>query len=289
MTEIFSISSACFMVPFHVKSEREWVGTYNCEIGRALADLLPDEFPNRYRLAGEAFLRRLAEAVLAERRGEWSLLEAQAQFGDDLAALGGRFGIERSMFGNIGSFDVGNSDYSTYPSWNAALHDARLPRNVAIGVSLPVRDGRLASLDPFLDQIDAIEEGVMGVPWLAAYLATHPEVMVEIRFVTDRSLSTKAREGILETMTGSGRGKQALAIASSLYDGVLLEVDEGSDWSRWVLLPDGTLMLWHFKGRVPLGRTDEAVAAWDCNGFRCSGVLFGPDGRALVRSFDTDR
>jgi hypothetical protein len=277
-TIVRSESSALFMIPFRIETGGEGSFTCDSRVSRAIAALLPEEFANRERLAGEALPERLGRAILHEREREWGLLELEEHFGADLAGLRGRFEIETSRVARISSFDVGNPDYSTYLSWNATLRDGRLPPNVAIGVSIPIEEKRLASLEPFLQRIDALEDRVLAVPWLAEDIAAHPDTTIEIRFVTNRALGTNAAEHILEVLKKTGRTSLAERLTPLLGDSILLVASEGSNWSRWILLPDGTTMLWHYKGHVPLGRTEASVAPWDCNSFWCSARIFGPDG-----------
>jgi hypothetical protein len=277
-TVVRSSSNRLFMVPLRVETGGEGFGTYDAEIARAIAELLPAQFANRERLAGEGLAKRLAEAVIDANAREWSQVELKAHFGDAVAPLAQRFTVAKSSIGYLTSFDVGGANSSATLAWNATLVDARLPSSFVVGVSIPITDKKLASLDPFLTRIDAIEARVLAVRWLRKYVDEHTSVRVEIRFVTDRSLSAKAAGAVIAELERTGRGARADRIAASLGDAILLEVYERTSLSRWIVLADGGLLLWHFEGRAPLGRDKASVDAWECGGFYCSGVVFGPDG-----------
>lgn len=70
--KVTSKAQPLFMIPWVIsRDESSELTTYNANIARALASLMPDKFTNRERLAGEFFGYELAQAVMYEIKDDW--------------------------------------------------------------------------------------------------------------------------------------------------------------------------------------------------------------------------
>lgn len=70
------------------------IKTYNANISRAIASLLPKKFANRERINGEGLRHDLAEAVMRYIEDDWNLLDAENKAGKYLEALRSKFIVE---------------------------------------------------------------------------------------------------------------------------------------------------------------------------------------------------
>ena len=79
-----SYSYSVFMLPWSMKGRRF---TYNADISRAVAALLPGESANKSTLAGDELASELADAVMASIEREWNLLGSEERAGEALKML----------------------------------------------------------------------------------------------------------------------------------------------------------------------------------------------------------
>ena len=136
-----------------------------------------------------------------------------------------------------------------------------------VGVNLPFENNKLPTFNIFLEKIDSIVGHVLSVPWLVKHLAENPTTKIEIRFVTDRSFSEKAQESFVESMI-EGKAEDLLApIKASLANSVFLEISENGRWTRWLVLPDRRMVLWHYKTESVLGWDLSKAKSWERYGW----------------------
>jgi hypothetical protein len=75
--KVSSRAQPLFMLPWVISRDGIELKTYNADIARAVASLMPDKFANRERLSGESLGYELAEAVMFEIRDRWESLKAK--------------------------------------------------------------------------------------------------------------------------------------------------------------------------------------------------------------------
>jgi hypothetical protein len=257
--------------------------SYNAGLSRAIASLLPRKFTNRERLSGEGLPAVVARKVMGEIEEQLRLLETRNKLGAELGQLEGRYTLKKTAINGISSFDVGTLDYSTekFPRWNAELHRNDLPPNVLIGVSLPYENHKLTNFDVFLGKIDAVVGLAMSVPWLSKYLAEHPETKMEIRFVTDRSMSQLAVHNFSQIMKDLGAEDFATRVQPLLAESAFLQFDEKGGWSRWVVLPGGEMVLFDFRGDKVLNWRQEDLTThnrYDTKDWYATRLMISPSG-----------
>ena len=162
-------------------------------------------------------------------------------------------------------------------SWNGVVRDPKLPPNVKIGFSFPIRKKKLIGVDSFLRRIDQYEQLAMSPDWLHQFLVTHPDAIYEIRFVEDRSFSHYAEQRLVEDLKSLGKVDLGRRVSASGADVVFLEV-KNKEWSRWVVFPNGEMLLWQYQGVTVGNWGDKDFQFSECYGWKCVGAIISPNG-----------
>ncbi len=223
---IESTSQKQFMVPLAVTADGRRFDSYDALIGQCIGEMLPERFPNKGRLLGSDLRYVVAEQVLREIRDQWDQLGSEAKLGEAYRRVQARYRILKSAIVIIGTFDVGdiaNRD-SVGTTWDAKLKDPSLPGNIRIGMNLPYEDGQPAGPDRFLESIGRFETQMKDA-WIYQYASEHPEVSLELRFVTDRSLSGQAELRLREQYQAHGFGALLERLSPQLAGACSVEVD----------------------------------------------------------------
>ena len=263
--ELYSDDQHAFMIPWRITRKGKVERTYSAEISRAVCSLLPRDFPeiDKKRICGSELRREMARSILfSEIEVEWDKLGVEHKIGKAIAPVKDKYVLRTSKIACISSIDLDFGD-----GWHATLSGPNLPSNVCIGLYVPLQDEKLGSLKPFLEKSNYYVDLTLSVPWFEKYVKEHPEVTVEIRFVEDYSMSKKARKSLLDDMEGN---KVSLAnkIKPLLKDSCFLEIDEGQGrFSRWVVLPDRKMVLWHFMGDKVVKWNSSQFDTWNDYGF----------------------
>lgn len=280
---INSSRQGIFMVPLAIIENGGARFSYNANLSRAIAALLPEKFTNRERLSGKHLSQRIAEKVMLEIEEKLNRLETRNKIGAELLQLEDRYTLKKTAISGISSVDVGTLDYSTekFFRWNAELHRNDLPENIIIGVSLPYENSKLTNFNLFLSKIDSMVDLALSVPWFSKYLSEHPDTTMEIRFVTDRSMSPKAVRYFLETLKELKAEDLANHVQDKLPESVFVEVSEKGGWSRWIVLPDRKMILFDFQGdKVLKWRLEDFVTQirYDTKYWHMTKAIISPTG-----------
>jgi hypothetical protein len=277
---VTSTEQQLFMLPWEVSGDGQTVKTYNIDISRAIAALLPAKFTNRARVAGEGFRRVLADAVMQNIKGQWESLDAENKAGEYIEILKGSYSIKSVEVNGYHGVDYGkewvNGD-STQDNLQAILKHKDLPENFLIGIALPYVNGRVENVDVFISSIERYRKLIFSVPWLNEYIAAHPKDDFELRFVGDRSFSEKAMQSFAADMKPQGKEALISEVAAVQRDASLLVVD----YRTWlIVLPDKRVVFWRFNGSNTVQKwKEEKFATWDCSyQGTCVGAIISQDG-----------
>lgn len=272
-----------FMLPWEVMRSGQKVETFNADIARAVAALIPRKFTNRERMAGEDLSRVLAEAVMRRIEDKWKALDAENKAGRYLNLLKGTYSVESVELNGHHSVDFGKewvNGNSQQDNLQAKLTRKDLPKNFFFRIALPFKDGKVENVDTFMGSIDAYHALVLSVPWLKEFIDTHPRLDYELRFVGDRSFSEKAMQSFTADMKLSGKESLVDEVAK-IQKSVSLLVVEYRTWL--MVLPDKRVVLWRFDGFDPTHLWKNESAPWDCTyQGKCVGMVVSADA-TLVR------
>ena len=132
-----------FMLPWIVSQQGRQRTTYNADISRAVAVLMPLETPNRERLTERELKVELCNAVMQHIQNQWDTLGVENRAPDGFAKLKRQYQIERAVINAYRSKDFGYTEEKGPHEENLqmTLRRASLPPNVADDVVLPYHDG----------------------------------------------------------------------------------------------------------------------------------------------------
>jgi hypothetical protein len=219
-----STVQSAFMLPWRIENGSSSFETFNPDVSRALAAVLPAGFLNRDRIAGEGFDKQVdEEAMFFALSGRFS---AEEDLGDQLAPIKARFTVVNASVGVIDSFNA----ESVY-AWSAVV-DSREVERVQYDLELTVRerDRALADTKPFLRDAGPLARKVLSIPWIQRRMATNASAKVSIRYFDSRSIGSKPRKQYL----AKGGIPPALFQRSIAF---------GLEGAVWILLPDGRCLL----------------------------------------------
>jgi hypothetical protein len=277
-----------FMLPWKVNLNGNERPTYNADISRALAALMPIGSLNRNRLNDEELKKWLADAVMTHIEEQWDALGVENRAPDSFAALRRNFEVQHASISPYRSVDYGYVENEKGPHEEnllATLRQPSLPPNVAEAVVLLFHDGTIEGVGEIAERISPYVALALSVPWLNDYRAEHPELKMYIRFVHDRSISDKAMQNFAADMKLLGKQFLADEVAAVQDKAALVFLDYGS---RWIILPDKRMILWrHYLPATFLKWTEadfkfERCADYNANNGGCVGMVISPDG-ALQR------
>jgi hypothetical protein len=266
-----------YMLPWKIGPEER--KTYNADISRAVAALLPPGALNRRRLSGDMLAAEYAQFIQDAYEQNLDEIDAEIRLGSQLRPLQANFKILSLAIQILSSDDLDGEN-----ALQAHVYDGLLPKNAFVNMTVFLRnDTGLAGLDEAIAASRHYERLLLSVPWLHHYLTTHPAVTLELRLVEKRSISPKLAADLLSDLRQHGKVKLAALISKSVAQSAFFYL-EGSDqaYARWFALPDGRTVLWNFRTRTPLQEKLAGLPTWDWYGHVGVGALFDPQG-SLIR------
>jgi hypothetical protein len=281
---LVSDSQNVFMIPWQLEENGKRSLVNHRGIGDALYRILPKGFPNRDRIGGINLREKYSDAVLYHIRAQWDMAGSMNSLGARFQELNGRFIVVESSISGIGSVDTDG-----YGWWGKARLPSASVRG-EIGFFFPMNGNTPPSLQAFNSQIDGLIGRVQSIPWLTRYITAHKSAHVELRFVSDRSLSVKARTDLIADLRNNGKPSVAGRVAGECASCVFLEIQDGPDtwpwwlgflnggWSRWIIFPNGDMLLWHYQGWNALGYPPTLTRSWDYYGWKSVGLVVRPNG-----------
>jgi hypothetical protein len=273
-----------YMLPWKVNVNGNEQTTYNADISRALAALMPISSLNRDRLNDEELKQWLARAVMTHITEQWDLLGVENRAPGSLDVLRRNFEVQRASISPYRSEDFGYNQGDPRPHEEnllATLRQPSLPPGVAEEVVLLFHDGKIEGVGEIADRIAPYVALALSVPWLNEYRIGHPEQKMYIRFVHDRSFSDKAMRTFTADMEKLGKQSLADEVAKVQDKAAMVFLDYGSSW---IILPDKRMILWrHYRPATFLKWTEadfkfERCADYNANGGGCVGMLVSADG-----------
>jgi len=280
-----SLSQYQFMLPWKVDRNGGVVTTFNANLSRAVAALMPNKATNRSRMAGEGLERDLAEVVKQQIKNKWNMLGVQNNASDTLTLLRGQYTIESADINRYHNVDYGKKWSRGGPqetNLQVTVKRPSFPKSFSERVILLYDGGEVYGAQDFLRTVGAYEELVNSVPWLTRFSQDNPNVPIQLVFVHDRSFGEKAMTVFSADMKAIGKEKLVEEV-QAVQDRVALVAAGFGGY--WLVLPDRRMILWRYSTRAGLLQFGafSNLATRRCSDYNgvtggCVGAVVSPDG-----------
>ena len=272
-----------FMLPWTCTSRGQRKRTYNANISRAVAALLPKDSLNQERLSGVGMEGMIRTAVAGKIKGEWQQMGAEDRAGAALAQLRQRYLIRRSeVSGDLG-LTYGAEWKDGVPREMNLQADMRMvsfPKNLVIAAVFPIHDGKVEGVDAFLTAGSKYEGIILTNPWLMRSLREHPDVGAWLEFSKEVSFSDKAMRIFSADMRAIGRDDLVQQVVGRREDVALMNYYG----NQLVLFPDHHAIVWRWGTYRELFKWPaSSLKPERCTDYNtategCVGAVIGPDG-----------
>jgi hypothetical protein len=297
-----------FMLPWRISAHcipSKWAKrgamTYNADISRAVASLVPRSAVNQPRLAGDDMGSELGDAVMDSIESKWNTLDAENRAGASLAKLRDHFQIVSAEINPYHHPEYGRQwdDKKSYAenereaqvNLHVDLVSPRLPTNLHYALVLPFQHGNVGGTERFLVAAEPDSSALLSVGWLAQFIRSHPYAQMMIAYVGDASMGQKAMETFTHDMHAIGKGDLVAEVARVRTQAVLLKVGDQYYATYWIVLPDRRVILWRYDGSRDglLKWTAKDFSIHECVDYQdaadssgCIGAVVSPDGNLLT-------
>src|ERR1700733_9493946 len=280
-----------FMLPWCVTANGTTTKTYNANISHALFALLPLKFDNRERLADypdswPGLLGMLGEETANTIEGRWELVGAQHASADALAVIRRVYEVRWATVNSYHDLAFGKAWDGGEPNeenLHATLWSEDFPKGFTVTAILLRQNGNTEGASEVLKRTPIYTDLVFSVPWLDAYLKSHPEEHAWMFYVHGESLTDKAMRVFANDMRAIGRNDLVERVQTVQHQASLLETGHGD---YWIILPDKTAILWRWQSLDHILKWKVIdFPAHECTDYRtvsggCAGVAISPGGVA---------
>jgi hypothetical protein len=279
-----STSQYLFMLPWRVKRSGEEITTYNADVSRAIAALMPKNATNRSRIAGDGLDVDLAEAIMRHIEKDWKLLNVENRVGGTLTTLRAKYTVESADINPYHGVAYGVAWKDKQPheeNLHVVLRQASFPPSFSESAIFLYRDGKVSGTEDFLLNAGKYEELVFSVPWLKSLAAEYPAYKIELFWVHDRSFSEKAMSLFAADMNAMGKSVLVDEVRAEQDKIALITIRYGD---YWLVLPDKKMVLWRYtsvSGLLNFKSSDFPFRRCsEYNGVTggCVGAVILPDG-----------
>lgn len=242
-----STSQYLFMLPWKVKRGSEEIITYNADVSRAVAALMPRKATNRSRIAGDTLDVNLAEVVMRHIEKDWKLLNVENRVGGTLTTLREKYTVESADINPYHGVAYGVAWKGNQPheeNLHVVLRQASFPLGFSESAIFLYRDGKVSGTDDFLQNARKYEERVLSVPWLKTLAEKYPGYKIQLLWVHDQSLGDKAMNLFAADMNAMGKSALADEVRAEQDKIALITIQYGD---YWLVLPDERMVLWRYS------------------------------------------
>jgi hypothetical protein len=275
------------MLPWKVSLDGPPITTFNADISRSIAALLPKTTANRARLSGDDLLPQAQDAVMRHIEKDWNLLDAENQAGPAVERLQDEYRVvaaEINPYHNVEYGKAWKGSGSHEENLHATLRRPGFPTNFTDALVLRYHKGQTEGVEEFLRSASKYENLVLSVPWLKSLMDDQPRIQYRLSYVHDASLGDKAMGVFAEDMRRMGRRALADEVRAVQSEVALLIIGMRYYESYWLVLPDRRLVLWRYRGGTGLLKwTMNDFVGTECSRYqgttdRCVGRIVSADG-----------
>jgi len=273
-----------FMVPWQIKDGVRAFTTWNVNLSKAVAALLPKGAVNLGRLEGEHFSYDLGNAVMEHLKEQW--------MSPVVSLLKGRYTVERAEIWakRVSALRDRGSGRPENIYMDVRFGGGTLPKWLHVSASLPVQEGAVVGADEALRLASDYANLVLAVPWLDRWMTDH-EQSAWIVLEGSRSFHDEAVRIFDADMKAMGKESLRREVLAAMEQVVLISVESNSAF--WLVLPDRRVVLWRFRSLTNIPRTDSrhGLLKWSWADFQtterldawspwreCAGALVSAEG-----------
>ena len=272
-----SSEQTVYMLPWKLGARK--IHSFNANISRAVADLLPANALNRERLTGDTLAQEYATYLMSDSEDTLNRMNVEDTLGVQLRPLYKNFRIDSLALQALSSDDL-DGEYALQA--HVRLKTV-LVTNEFLNMTLFMAGAhKLANAEQAVAAAQKYQHLVARVPWIAKYLRLHKDTSAEIRVVQGRSVSRQLANSLLTDLRQHGKKTLADKLQNSIPNTAFVYLNGPNQaYARWFVLPDLKTLLWNYKGNTPLQQQIRRFPTWDWSGHVGVGVLFSPDGVVL--------
>jgi hypothetical protein len=238
-------SLTAFTLPWTCNAAGKITRTFNADISRAVARLLPEGAVNRDRLAGKGLEDQIHFQVEGAIQRRWRQIGAEDMAGEALTLLREKYIIRRMEVSNHIGLHFGPDRYIDGTGEKNLEADVRLnsfPENLTVATVFQLQNGKAIGLDSFLREGSQYERLVLENPWVIASLRSHSDLGAWLVFVKDVSMSDKAMRIFEADMHALGRDDLAQEVSAHRYE----VADLSYYGNELILFPDHHAIVWRW-------------------------------------------
>jgi len=167
----------------------------------------------------------------------------------------------------MGSIQWANDYLMVQKCVDLSLIDKKLPDNIKYNVIFGCRLYFMHPVSFFILKRNRIRKRFEKNP-IYQYVATHENCSGTVNFVNRKSFFPIAKKSFKEDLIENDRDKNEFRgrLRGAIFFDNYEQTDEGSSFSRWIFLKDGTLILWQNKGNSLLNVKPEHIPP---DGYNC--------------------
>ena len=281
-----------FMLPWKIIKKDKTISTYNANIAKALASLLPEKFINRERLTGNNLKRELAKKVMDFIHEDWNRLDVQNKAKATLDDLGKIYGVLSPEINSYHGLDFGKEwvkGSSTETNLHAVLRQDQFPKGLYIKLVLPFQNQKVENVDIFQNKINNYTNLVLSIDWLKEFVRVD-EQTVYLRFVHNRSFSEKAMQTFAVDMRKIGRSELIAEVEKEQENIALIAVGRVQEYyqSYWLVLPNKKVILWRHGSSNLLRWSHKDFLKQECSDDKstlisCAGAEISSEGNIISK------
>ncbi len=272
---VHSDSKAILMLPWVITQAGASRTTFDPAVANAIFSFLTPSDPNYTLLSRDIFLEEIPSLVADEISAEWSKVP-KYNVKPLISALEKRYNVHlRPSYNPISPGSL---------VWDTALRWDDSPPNVGANARLPIVNNTILNTQA----IPAARNFMLvatQLPWVQRDLKANQISKLEVELQTDSTISMTPGEQqtFLSNLRELGKNDRATAAATDMQKAFEIIIDQGNEFSVWIVFPNRDAILWTYYPDKPsapiLDLPLSALQPKECaNGNPCSGLLRKPDG-----------
>jgi hypothetical protein len=271
-----------FMLPWTLETDGKKARTFNADISRAVAKLLPDGSVNKERLQGGGLMRQIVFEMDPSIRRHWEDIAAEDMAGDALDHLREKYVIRRmEVSENISLYFGPARPEGDAENLQADVRLPGFPQNLVVATVFPLHEKQAVGVDIFLRRGSQYEHLVLDNPWIMGSLKRHQDWGAWLIYVEGASMSEKAMKIFAADMHDLGRDDLTQEVSAHRTE--IADLSYSGD--EVLLFPDHHAILWRWDPTRDLfGWSASRVKTQRCADYQsldvgCSAAVVDSDGQ----------